>query len=128
MLNCPSCGCNLTKLGDLAFGNIEIAYPATVRWNGEPVHVSPQEFAILESLVRAQGRVMKHEALCEVIDGSPNVMRKTVCLLRQRFLELDPSFGQIQMQYMVGYNWVYQPAPSSAGVNSETVISLQRAA
>ncbi len=41
----------------------------TVRWRGQPVHLTAKEFGLLQALVDAQGRVLSRQALLEEVWG-----------------------------------------------------------
>jgi two-component system alkaline phosphatase synthesis response regulator PhoP len=41
----------------------------TVRWEGQPVHLTAKEFALLVALVEARGRVLSRQALLEQVWG-----------------------------------------------------------
>ena len=51
-------------------GRLEIDGPRhVVRWDGQPVHLTAKEFALLEALVAARGRVLSRQALLERVWG-----------------------------------------------------------
>jgi two-component system, OmpR family, alkaline phosphatase synthesis response regulator PhoP len=54
----------------LVLGPLEIdAARHTVRWEGQPVHLTAKEFALLVALVEAKGRVLSRQALLEQVWG-----------------------------------------------------------
>jgi len=54
----------------LVVGRLEIdAARHTVRWEGQPVHLTAKEFALLLALVEANGRVLTRQALLERVWG-----------------------------------------------------------
>jgi len=54
----------------LVLGRLEIdGARHTVRWDGQPVHLTAKEFALLEALVEARGRVLSRQALLERVWG-----------------------------------------------------------
>jgi DNA-binding response OmpR family regulator len=54
----------------LALGGLEIDTERhTVRWEGEAVHLTAKEFALLVALVEAKGRVLSRQALLEQVWG-----------------------------------------------------------
>jgi two-component system, OmpR family, alkaline phosphatase synthesis response regulator PhoP len=54
----------------LVLGGLEIdASRHTVRWEGQPVHLTAKEFALLAALVEANGRVLTRQALLEQVWG-----------------------------------------------------------
>ena len=54
----------------LVVGSLEIdGSRHTVRWEGQPVHLTAKEFALLVALVEARGRVLSRQALLEQVWG-----------------------------------------------------------
>jgi DNA-binding response OmpR family regulator len=54
----------------LVLGRLEIDGPRhVVRWDGQPVHLTAKEFALLEALAVARGRVLSRQALLERVWG-----------------------------------------------------------
>ena len=54
----------------LVLGPLEIdGARHTVRWEGQPVHLTAKEFALLVALVEARGRVLSRQALLEQVWG-----------------------------------------------------------
>ena len=54
----------------LVLGPLEIdGARHTVRWEGQPVHLTAKEFALLVALVEAKGRVLSRQALLEQVWG-----------------------------------------------------------
>jgi DNA-binding response OmpR family regulator len=54
----------------LVLGALEIdAARHTVRWEGQAVHLTAKEFALLVALVEAKGRVLSRQALLEQVWG-----------------------------------------------------------
>jgi two-component system KDP operon response regulator KdpE len=67
----------------------------TVAVSGEPVHLTPTEFALLRTLVRNQGRLMTHADLLREVwgpayEGDTPLLRAHVANLRHK-IEPDPS-------------------------------------
>ena len=67
--------------------------------NGQPVALTPREFAVLEALVGAGGRILTHAALLERVWGKAHVndveyLRVVVRALRLK-IEADPSDPRI---------------------------------
>jgi two-component system, OmpR family, response regulator len=90
----------------LSAGGVELD-PATreVRRNGEPVQLTPKEFALLEYLLRHQGRPLSRANLMEHVwgirfDPGTNVVDVFINALRNK---LDPDRGLIQTVRGVGY-------------------------
>jgi len=66
-----------------------------VACRGEPVALTPREFAVLEALMKAGGRILTHSALLEQVWGKAHVgdvdyLRVVIRALRLK-LEIDPS-------------------------------------
>lgn len=56
--------------GPLVLGSLEIDVARhVVRWEGQPVHLTAKEFALLVALVEANGRVLTRQALLEQVWG-----------------------------------------------------------
>jgi two-component system, OmpR family, response regulator len=96
----------------LSAGPIELD-PATreVRRNGEPVQLTPKEFALLEYLLRHQGKPLSRANLMEHVwgirfDPGTNVVDVFINALRNK---LDPERELIQTVRGVGYR-VQAPA------------------
>jgi two-component system alkaline phosphatase synthesis response regulator PhoP len=54
----------------LVLGALEIdGARHTIRWEGQPVHLTAKEFALLVALVEARGRVLSRQALLEQVWG-----------------------------------------------------------
>jgi DNA-binding response OmpR family regulator len=54
----------------LRFGPLEVDLSRhTVQWNGEAVHLTAKEFALLEALLEARGRVLSRRTLLEDVWG-----------------------------------------------------------
>jgi two-component system, OmpR family, alkaline phosphatase synthesis response regulator PhoP len=54
----------------LVLGGLEIDTARhTARWEGEPVHLTAKEFALLVALIEAKGRVLSRQALLEQVWG-----------------------------------------------------------
>jgi len=86
----------------------------TVHLNGEPLHLTPKEFELLELLLRNPDRVMTHKVLLRSIWGpagesQPEYLRVLVGQLRKK---LEPREGQ---QYIQSEPWVgYRLRPSGS--------------
>jgi DNA-binding response OmpR family regulator len=54
----------------LVFGGLEVDPTRhTVRWQGQPVHLTAKEFALLVALIEAKGRVLSRQSLLEQVWG-----------------------------------------------------------
>jgi DNA-binding response OmpR family regulator len=81
--------------GPLVFGELEIDRARhTVRVQGEPVHLTAKEFALLLALVEADGRVLSRQALLESVWGySYAEGTRTVDVHVRRLREKIPSLA-----------------------------------
>jgi DNA-binding response OmpR family regulator len=67
----------------------------SVRWNGQPVHLTAKEFALLVALVEANGRVLTRQALLERVWGySYAEGTRTVDVHVRRLREKLPGIGE----------------------------------
>jgi len=79
-----------------------------VRRNGDAVHLTPKEYAVLAELAKHPGRVLSHAHLLRTAWGpahenQPDYLRVAVRALRQK-LESDPSHPQLIVnEPAVGY-------------------------
>ena len=86
---------------------IDVARHA-VSHDGRPVALTPREFAVLQALVEAQGRVLTHRALLERVWGKAHgqdveYLRVVIRALRLK-LEADPSApALIRNEPAIGY-------------------------
>ena len=84
-------------------GGLEIDLAArTVRVDGEPVHLTPIEYALLRTLVRSRGRLLTHRALLVEVWGpeyanDTAVLRTHIANLRRKIgsehVTTDPGVG-----------------------------------
>jgi two-component system KDP operon response regulator KdpE len=79
-----------------------------VRLHGQPLAIPPKEFAVLQALLEAQGKVLTHSALLEKVWGKAHVgdveyLRVAIRSLRRR-IEADPAAPQlIRNEPGIGY-------------------------
>jgi DNA-binding response OmpR family regulator len=79
------------EAGDL---RVDVANHLVTR-AGDPVHLTPKEWGLLEALVRAEGRVVRHEDLLHEVwgpayGGEAHYLRTYLATLRKK-LEADPA-------------------------------------
>lgn len=76
----------------------------TVTRNGEPLRLTPREFALLEALARNEGRVLSREAILERVfnndEALPNTVNYHMSSLRRK---VDPEGRLIQTVHGFGY-------------------------
>ena len=103
------------KEGPLCAGDIELdARTRSVRRGGQPIHLGPKEFGILECLMRKPGQVYSREELLEAVWGrnafvDPRTVDVNVNRLR-RALESHGVVQTIRTVRLGGYAF-----PASAG-------------
>lgn len=106
---------NLVDLGPgaaqepLRFGDITVdLHRRSVLKNGEDVHLTPKEFAVLAELAKHAGRVLSHNHLLKVVWGPAqqdhiDYLRVAIRALRQK-LEADPARPELILnEPSVGY-------------------------
>jgi two-component system sensor histidine kinase KdpD len=109
---------NLVELGPegdpqaIDAGNVRVdLFHRTVLKGGEPVHLTPKEFAVLGELAKHRGRVLTHSYLLRAVWGPAqerqiDYLRVAIRALRQK-LEAEPSRPQLIVNEPgVGYRLV----------------------
>ena len=78
--------------------------------HGTPITLTPREYAVLELLLRNQGRVMSKQAILQSVwdenyDGDPNIVEVYIAYLRKR---IDAPFGiaSIETSRGAGYRLI----------------------
>ena len=78
------------------------------RWRGQPVDLTLTEFWIVNALTKIPGHVKTREQLMQdanvVVDDT--TVTSHIKRIRKKFHALDPSFGNIETVYGMGYRWV----------------------
>lgn len=72
--------------------------------HGTPITLTPREYAVLELLLRNQGRVMSKQAILQSVwdenyDGDPNIVEVYIAYLRKR---IDAPFGIASIETVRG--------------------------
>ncbi len=106
---------NLSDLGSdddrapVSAGDLTIdLFRRDVRRGGEPVHLTPKEYAVLAELAKQPGRVLGHAHLLRTVwgpaqEGNSDYLRVAVRSLRQK-LEADPKSPRLILnEPAVGY-------------------------
>jgi two-component system, OmpR family, KDP operon response regulator KdpE len=100
-------------------GDLEVDLPRRlVTRGGEPIHLTPTEFALLEQFVTHPGKLLTHRWLLQKVWGMGHVeqshyIRVYVAGLRKK-LEPDPaSPALILTEPGVGYRWMAVPGGAS---------------
>lgn len=79
-----------------------------VEWKGTPLKLTLTEFWILFSLTKHPGHVKSHEQLMEAANVvvTNNAIAAHIRRIREKFVEIDPSFDSVRAEYGMGYRWV----------------------
>jgi DNA-binding response OmpR family regulator len=99
--------------GVLRFGALELDGGRHVaRWDGEAVHLTAKEFALLEALLRARGRVLSRQQLLEDVWGysyaeGTRTVDVHIRRLREKLPGLAPSILTVKS---LGYRLARDPA------------------
>ena len=100
----------------LVFGELEIDLPRQlIRLEGEPVHLTPTEYRLLETMATSPGKLLTHGWLLEKVWGpgygtESHYLRLYVRQLRQK-LHDDPARPRwITTEPGVGYRWLPEPS------------------
>ena len=106
----------VVRAGDL---EVDLSHRAVTR-AGEPVHLTPTEYALLELLVANPGKLLTHRFLLRKVWGDgyqdqSNYLRVYVAGLRKK-LEEDPTAPvRILTEPGVGYRWAAEGGSEAAG-------------
>ena len=80
----------------------------SVHWQDQPVDLTLTEFWIVHSLAKRPGHVKNRERLMEdakiVVDDA--TITSHVKRIRNKFLQIDPTFESIDTVYGMGYRWI----------------------
>ena len=80
----------------------------SVHWLDQPVDLTLTEFWIVHSLAKRPGHVKNREQLMEdakiVVDDA--TITSHVKRIRNKFLQIDPTFESIDTVYGMGYRWI----------------------
>jgi two-component system, OmpR family, KDP operon response regulator KdpE len=93
-------------------GNLEIDVARhVVTKDGEPVHLTPTEFALLEQFVANPGKLLTHRWLLQKVWGEgyseeSHYLRVYVANLRKKLQDVPGSPSLIATEPGVGYRWV----------------------
>jgi two-component system, OmpR family, KDP operon response regulator KdpE len=99
----------------LRFDGLEIDLARQlVSLNGEPIHLTPTEYRLLEAMATNPGKLMTHRMLLQRVWGpgygtESNYLRLYVRQLRQKLLD-DPARPKwITTEPGLGYRWLLEP-------------------
>lgn len=101
---CPNCGVDLARDEPITRGAIAFDPRGEVRWHGEPVQLSPAERSVLGTLLKAGGRFIGAEVVCERIGYDGDDQRNMVSVYVHR-LRRKLAFEAIETQHGVGWRW-----------------------
>jgi two-component system, OmpR family, KDP operon response regulator KdpE len=102
----------------IRFANVEVDLArALVKLDGEPIHLSPTQYRLLETMVTNPGKLLTHRWLLQTVWGpayqsESEYLRTFIRQLRQKLGDdpADPRF--IVTEPGLGYRW--KPEPNSA--------------
>jgi len=105
---------------DITIGDLMVSPGQMMcRRAGEPVALTPREFAVLEALVRRHPNVVSKQELIDAVwgmdfDGDPNIVEVYVGYLRRK---IDKPFGRASLRTVrgVGYQMVDERASARSG-------------
>lgn len=97
------------------FGELEVDLAKQlVRRGGEPVHLTPTEYGLLEAMVTNQGKLLTHQWLLRRVWGQgygqeSHYLRVYVRALRRKLGDDASAPSLILTEPGVGYRWVAEP-------------------
>jgi two-component system KDP operon response regulator KdpE len=107
---------NHTELSSLRFDGLEVDLARQlVVLDGEPIHLTPTEYRLLEAMAANPGKLMTHRLLLQKVWGpgygtESNYLRLYVRQLRQKLGD-DPARPKwITTEPGLGYRWLQEPA------------------
>jgi len=101
-----ACGDGVLVRGELVLDSDRHA----CAWRGQPVQLTVTEFLILKSLAARPGHVKNRDQLMDAAYGESiyvddRTIDSHIKRLRKKFRQVDPTFGQIETLYGVGYRY-----------------------
>jgi two-component system, OmpR family, KDP operon response regulator KdpE len=109
---------NQTELSVLRFDGLELDLSRQlVILDGEPIHLTPTEYRLLEAMATSPGKLMTHRLLLQRVWGpgygtESNYLRLYIRQLRQKLAD-DPARPKwITTEPGLGYRWLQEPARS----------------
>lgn len=105
----------------LHFDDLEIdLLKKLVKLEGEPIHLTPTEYRLLESMATNPGKLLTHQWLLEQVWGrgygsESHYLRLYVKQLRQKLSDTPSSPRWITTEPGLGYRWL--PEPDRPGVD-----------
>ena len=97
---CPNCGFDLERLARLQLGDLDIpSGRVEIRWKGKRVPLTVSERLIVAAIARADGLVVSHAALAEILgyegDRIDSLAAVYIHRIRLAFRLIDPEFDRI---------------------------------
>ena len=109
---------NQTELSVLRFDGLKLDLSRQlVILDGEPIHLTPTEYRLLEAMATSPGKLMTHRLLLQKVWGpgygtESNYLRLYIRQLRQKLAD-DPARPKwITTEPGLGYRWLQEPAKS----------------
>ena len=110
---------------EVAIGNLGLT-PREATWRGEPVSLSPAEFAITAMLAAHAGVTVGYREIFQVIraavfqtagdtESHRMLVRAAVERLRRKFADRDPTFDAVQHDTGLGYRWRFATKACATG-------------
>jgi two-component system KDP operon response regulator KdpE len=105
----------------LRFEGLEIhLLKKLVKLEGEPVHLTPTEYRLLEAMATNPGKLLTHTWLLQKVWGpgygtESNYLRLFVRQLRRKLADTPSAPRWITTEPGLGYRWLPEPAPGSSG-------------
>ena len=99
----------------LHFGELEIDLERRlVKRGGEPIHVTPTEYGLLEAMVTNPGKLLTHQWLLRRVWGrgygeESHYLRIYVRQLRRKLGDDAAAPIYVATEPGVGYRWIYEP-------------------
>ena len=100
----------------LRFGSLDVdLVKRLVTIEGEPMHLTPTEYSLLEALVTNPGKLLTHQWLLRKVWGQgygteTTYLRTYIRTLRKKLGDDASSPALIITEPGVGYRWVAEPA------------------
>jgi two-component system, OmpR family, KDP operon response regulator KdpE len=105
----------------LRFEGLEIhLLKKLVKLEGEPVHLTPTEYRLLEAMATNPGKLLTHTWLLQKVWGpgygtESNYLRLFVRQLRRKLADTPSAPRWITTEPGLGYRWLPEPAPGRSG-------------
>lgn len=109
----------------LHFDDLEIdLLKKLVKLEGEPIHLTPTEYRLLESMATNPGKLLTHQWLLEQVWGrgygsESHYLRLYVKQLRQKLSDTPSSPRWITTEPGLGYRWLPEPDRPSVDVAAD---------